>query len=202
MRRRWPRKTAALLRGCVRYGRRMRRPYLCSMKRGVPLKDAQHALVARIHRPTGWRRGPGSQLLSATNLVESLTMVEIEQQLKTLLQDMRPSLRLAMLFGSMSEDRARFDSDIDLGLLDTEPLTAETIFELGQSIIQATGWPTDIVDLYDVPQPITRSALKGTRLFGSDVCFATLYARHLIEQEDFGRLRERVMTERINRWTK
>ena len=125
-----------------------------------------------------------------------------EQKLVTLLKDMRPSLRLAMMFGSMAEGHARFDSDIDLGLLDTEPLDSEMLDEIGQNIVVKLGWPADIVDLHSVPQPITRSALKGKRLFGSNECFASLYTRHLIEKEGFGRLRERVMAERVAAWTR
>ena len=128
-------------------------------------------------------------------------MADIEHRIASLLKAVRPSLRLAMLFGSMAEGRERFDSDIDLGLLDAGPLDSETIFEIGQNIAVEVGWPVDIVDLHGAPQPITRSALKGTRLFGSDECFASLYARHLIEQEDFGRLRKRLTVERLEAWT-
>ena len=127
-------------------------------------------------------------------------MTSTEYQIATLLKDIRPSLRLAMLFGSMAEGRERYDSDVDLGLLDAEPLDADTIFEIGQSIVVKIGWPADIVDLHDAPQPITGIALQGKRLFGSDECFASLRTRHLIEREDFGRMRERELDKRIEEW--
>ena len=131
-----------------------------------------------------------------------LAMTSTEHQIATLLKDIRPSLRLAMLFGSMAEGRERFDSDMDLGLLDAEPLDADTIFEIGQSIVEKIGWPADIVGLHDVPQPITGIALQGKRLFGSDECFASLCTRHLIEREGFGRVRERELDKRIEEWNR
>ena len=109
-------------------------------------------------------------------------------------------LGLAMFFDSMAEGRERFDSDMALGLLDAEPLDADAIFEIGQSIVVKIGWPADIVDLHDAPQPITGIALQGKRLFGSDECFASLCTRHLIEREDFGRVRERELDRRIEEW--
>ena len=55
-------------------------------------------------------------------------------------------------------------------------------------MVAKIGWPADIVDLHDVPQPITGIALQGKRLFGSDECFASLCTRHLIEREGFVRV--------------
>ena len=129
-----------------------------------------------------------------------LAMNAIEHRIASRLKHVRPSLRLAMLFGSVAEGREHFESDVDLGLLDNEPLDADTIIEIALDVGAEIGRPVDIVDVYGVPQPITGSVLQGKRLLGSDECFATLYTRHLIEREDFGRLRRRVMTERIDAW--
>lgn len=123
-----------------------------------------------------------------------------ENRLATVLKHVRPSLRLAMLFGSFAEGRERLESDVDVALLDREPLDADTIFEITEAVGDEVGRHADIVDLHHTPQPITGIALTGTRLFGSDECYASLCTRNLIEREDFGRLRERLLDERIEAW--
>ena len=124
-----------------------------------------------------------------------------EHRLVAVLQAVRPSLRLAMLFGSVAEGRERAESDVDIGLLDDGPLDMDAILEIAGGVGDVTGRMVDIVDLHDVPQPIAGYVLRGKRLLGSDECFASLYTRHLIEKEDFGRLRERMMAERVEAWT-
>ena len=123
-----------------------------------------------------------------------------ELRLAAVLKDVQPSLRLAMLFGSFAEGRERFESDVDVALLDREPLDTDRVLDIARNIGVEIGWPADIVDLYHIPQPITGIALRGTRLFGSDECYASLCVRNLIEREDFGRLRERLLDKRIEAW--
>ena len=118
------------------------------------------------------------------------------------LKSVQPSLRLAVLFGSAARGQTRFDSDVDLGVLDRRPLDSDVRFELAQAVGDETGMPGDIVDLYWAPTPITHIALRGTRLFGSDEHFAALCTRSVIEQEDFGRLRERLIDRRLAAWTR
>ncbi len=109
---------------------------------------------------------------------------------------------MAMLFGSRSDNWAGPESDIDLGVLDARQLSSDEIFDLGFAVMEATGSDVDVVDMFEVPQPITKNILKGIRLFGSDECFAQLYTRHLIEQEDFGRLRHKALAARVAAWTR
>ena len=123
-----------------------------------------------------------------------------EHRLAEALKAARPSLRLAMLFGSVAEGRARPDSDVDIGLLDEGPLDVDAMIEVAGAACDATGREVDIVDLHNVPQPVTGYVLRGKRLLGSDECFADLCTRHLIEREDFGRAREREVARRVAEW--
>ena len=123
-----------------------------------------------------------------------------EQRLSTVLKAARPSLRLAMLFGSFAEGRERFGSDVDVALLDREPLDMDTVLDITEAVGDVVGRHVDIVDLNQIPVPITGIALRGTRLFGTNECYASLCTRYLIEHEDFGRLRERLMDKRIEAW--
>lgn len=113
-----------------------------------------------------------------------------------------PHIKLALLFGSQATGKARPDSDIDLGILAQEPLSAEFKLRLMQTIGAEFGRPVDIVDLYHVPEPITGQAFKGIRLIGDDTTHANLLTRHLLNVADFLPLHQRILTERRNRWIK
>ena len=111
-----------------------------------------------------------------------------------------PPLRLALLFGSRAEGRAGADSDVDLAVLAARPLASAEIIELVRDIASAVGLGVDIVDLHDLPQPVTAEALGGRRLLGDDTAFAETVARNAAMYEDFGRLRERVLARRRREW--
>ncbi len=127
-------------------------------------------------------------------------MTSTEHRIAARLRQVRPNLRLAMLFGSVAEGRGGVESDVDLGLLGEGPLEMDTILEIAGTVGDLTGRRIDIVDLHDVPQPITGYVLQGKRLPGSDECFASLCTRHLIEREGFGRVREREVARRVEEW--
>ncbi len=128
-------------------------------------------------------------------------MPEIKERLIRILRR-RPEIRLAILFGSRATGGARPESDIDLALLGHEPLSKTTIVELIEAISGEFGCPVDIVDLYDVPQPITGEAFKGVRLLGDNRTYAELLTRHHIESADFLPLRQRTLRERLAAWTR
>jgi predicted nucleotidyltransferase len=118
----------------------------------------------------------------------------------TALLSQYPEIKLAILFGSQATGNARPDSDIDLGILAQAPLTADFKLQLIQTIGAEFGRPVDIVDLYQVPEPITGQVFKGIQLIGGDTAYAELLTRHLLNVADFLPLHQRILTERRNRW--
>lgn len=113
-----------------------------------------------------------------------------------------PQIKLAILFGSQAMGCVRPDSDIDLGILSQEPLSAGFRLQLMQAISAEFGRPVDIVDLFHVPEPITGQVLQGIRLVGGDTACGNLLYRHLLNVADFLPLHQRMLTERRNRWIK
>lgn len=113
-----------------------------------------------------------------------------------------PNIKLVLLFGSQAIGNARLDSDIDLGILASTPLSAEFKLHLMEKIGAEFGQPVDIVDLYHVPEPITGQAFKGIRVLGEDATHANLLYRHVLNVADFLPLHQRILTERRNRWIK
>ena len=124
------------------------------------------------------------------------------QHIAQTLTETEPSLRLALVFGSYAAGNEQFESDIDLAVLGDRALSDETVMRLGKAINDQHGRPGHIVDLYEVPLPISAVALNGTRLFGTDAYFNQIYLRYLLEQEGFGKARERVIEQSIDQWTR
>lgn len=113
-----------------------------------------------------------------------------------------PQIKLALLFGSQASGHVHPNSDIDLGILSEEPLSADFKLQLMQTVGAKFGSPIDIVDLYHVPEPITGQVLEGIRLLGDDTIRGNLLYRHLLNVADFLPLHQRILTERRNRWIK
>ncbi len=118
------------------------------------------------------------------------------------LQKTEPTLQLALLFGSYLEGTAGFESDIDIGVLADRQLSYEEIMDISQAIMDEFDRPGHIIDLFDVPQPITANAVEGLLLFGNEKDFLQLYKKHLFEQEGFGKARDRLIQQGLNEWTR
>jgi uncharacterized protein len=112
-------------------------------------------------------------------------------------------LKLAVVFGSVAQGTARFDSDLDIAVLYTTPLDAEQKLELIRALGATSGRPVDLIDLRTAGPIVARQALTlGKRLFGTDTDFASQLSRTLIDYADFAPLIERTLRERRDAWMK
>jgi len=125
----------------------------------------------------------------------------LAQQLAGLLSHYS-TIKLAILFGSQANaaQQKRFDSDIDLAILANKPLDSAFKMQLIETIGNEVGYPVDIVDVYDAPEPILGEVFKGQRLLGEDATYAQLLTRHLLNTADFVPLQQRILKERRERW--
>jgi uncharacterized protein len=112
-------------------------------------------------------------------------------------------LELAVVFGSVAQGNARFDSDLDIAVRYVAPLNADEKFTLIRALGAASGRPVDLIDLRTAGPIVARQALTGgKRIFGSDTSFATQLSRTLIDYADFAPLIERTLRERRDAWMK
>ncbi|MGH8629613.1 MAG: type VII toxin-antitoxin system MntA family adenylyltransferase antitoxin [Burkholderiales bacterium] len=112
-----------------------------------------------------------------------------------------PQIRLAIVFGSIARGSARRDSDLDLAVLASHPLSAEEKIQLIADLAAHTGRPVDLVDLRTVGEPLLGEILKqGQRLIGSDADYAELLRRHIFDSEDFMPYVRRILAERRRAW--
>ncbi|KVW97045.1 type VII toxin-antitoxin system MntA family adenylyltransferase antitoxin [Thiobacillus denitrificans] len=110
-------------------------------------------------------------------------------------------VRLAILFGSRATGRATPDSDLDLAVQTSAPLTAAGKIALIEKLAQATGLPIDLIDLKHAGEPLLGQILKhGVRLLGSDEAYAALLTRHVFDEADFLPYRNRILSERRLAW--
>jgi predicted nucleotidyltransferase len=113
-----------------------------------------------------------------------------------------PSVALALLFGSVASGRARRDSDIDLAVAGSAPLTADAKTALIADLAVLTGRPIDLIDLGTAGTGILRQALRNGRLvyLKDRALYAELIKRLVFEQADWLPYRDRILAERRRRW--
>lgn len=113
-----------------------------------------------------------------------------------------PGVTLAVLFGSSATGRQRPDSDLDIAVAASQPLTAAEKMALVEALAERTGRPVDLIDLKVAAGPLLGQIVRhGRRLLGSDKAYGELISRHLFEQADFMPYRSRVLAERRTAWT-
>jgi len=127
-------------------------------------------------------------------------MSAVIEKLRTVL-GAHPDIRLAMLFGSMAAGTATADSDIDVALTASEPLSAQIRLALMDDLALAFGRPVDLVDLSAVGEPLLGQIVAGgIRILGDDAVYGDLLYRHIMNGTDFVPYQERILADRRRLW--
>jgi len=112
-----------------------------------------------------------------------------------------PQIEIAILFGSIATGTARAESDIDLAVAWSVPLSPTTKSVLIADLATSFGRPVDLIDLAQVGEPLLGQILRyGRRILGSDEHYANLLSRHLFDMADFMPYRRRILAERRRAW--
>jgi predicted nucleotidyltransferase len=124
------------------------------------------------------------------------------QAIEDVVRRVAPEVKAAWVFGSVADDRARRDSDLDVAVLGAHPLASATKKALIERLAQAEGRPVDLVDLQATRGPIVGRVLtRGTRLFCTDTTlYAELMKRWMFDQADWMPLRRRMLKARRDTW--
>lgn len=114
----------------------------------------------------------------------------------------RPSVILAIVFGSMAKDRARNDSDLDIAVATSTPLTAQTHIAIIEDLALAVGRPVDLIDLDRTHNPLLQQILtNGRRVLCHDrTRYAELILRMVYEEADVMPYYRRILSERRRAW--
>ena len=124
----------------------------------------------------------------------------IDEKIRQVLKPYQ-SIKLVILFGSLANDNAGFESDLDLAIQSNVPLPQDEKMQLIEVLAQSFMRPIDLIDLSDVGEPLLGQIIaNGRRVLGSDTCYARLLSRHLYEEADFMPYQRRILKERRGRW--
>ena len=113
-----------------------------------------------------------------------------------------PSIVVAILFGSLATGHSRTDSDLDLAVASTTPLSSQTRFQLIEELAVGLGQPVDLIDLAQTHGPLLQQILtKGRLLICTDrTCYADLLLRMVYEEADVMPYYRRILAERRQAW--
>jgi predicted nucleotidyltransferase len=127
------------------------------------------------------------------------TVQATEQRLREALAPF--GLRLAILFGSMAKGTVRMDSDLDVAVLAQGPLTSDKKMRLMETLALTFDRPVDLIDLHSVGEPLLgRILTEGRLILGTNAERGDLLYRHLVNQEDFVPLQQRILKARRQAW--
>ena len=132
---------------------------------------------------------------------ESSDASSIDQRIRHMMARY-PSVVLAILFGSIAKDHARNDSDLDLAIATSTPLTAQTHIAIIEDLVLAFGRPVDLIDLDRTHNPLLQQILtKGRRVLCHDrTRYAELLLRMVYEEADCMPYYRRILSDRRQAW--
>jgi len=115
----------------------------------------------------------------------STAIESIDERLRAIFAN-DTNINLVILFGSLANGSAGFDSDIDLAVGAIHPLTTPTKIQLIGSLAETTGRPVDLIDLSTVGEPLLGQIIQhGRRILGTDTAYVNLVSKHLANLLDF-----------------
>ncbi|KYH32740.1 type VII toxin-antitoxin system MntA family adenylyltransferase antitoxin [Neomoorella mulderi] len=110
---------------------------------------------------------------------------KIYMQLKDYFSEQQ-NIRMAFLFGSRARERARADSDVDIGVYLEPGYTRRDIYQMWNELEDMLGLKVDLLVLNETTPSLAWTALKGKRLFIRDQSFYIPYMLDISrEAEDF-----------------
>jgi predicted nucleotidyltransferase len=126
---------------------------------------------------------------------------DIEQRIGEVLTRY-PAVTLAILFGSLAAGRAHSNSDLDVAVLATTPLTSQARVNMMGDLALAFGRPVDLIDLSRTHCPLLQQVLTRGRLV---LCkdrsqYAELIRRMAYEEADFMPYYRRILAVRRKAW--
>jgi predicted nucleotidyltransferase len=124
----------------------------------------------------------------------------IDNQLRQVLER-HPFIRLTILFGSVAKGTAGFESDLDIAVSATRPLSTDDMMSLIGDLAEMSGRPIDLIDLSTVGEPLLGQIIAhGRRIIGSDTDYVNVVLKHIYNEADFVPLQKRILKERREAW--
>jgi uncharacterized protein len=137
----------------------------------------------------------------SSRILYNIPMEKLLEPIRSILSQ-HQNIKLCILFGSMASERASADSDLDIAVAGSQPLSGDEYLELMAAFSSVTHHEIDLLDLTTATGEILKQALsKGVVLQNLD---KSLYARHisrmLFNQADMMPYHNRILRERRERF--
>ena len=128
-------------------------------------------------------------------------MESLDQKITKLLTGY-PYIQLVIMFGSLSRDSGRVDSDLDLAVAGTSVLTAQQKIDLVEDLALVIGRPVDLIDLRSAEGLILAQALTTGRIIYciDRSLYAELIIKMLYNQADMMPYRKLILEKRRKAW--
>lgn len=115
----------------------------------------------------------------------------------------KTNIQLAIVFGSVSKGSAQIDSDLDIALKMTNPMSTTQKLELIETLSLLNGRAIDLIDLHGVGEPLLGQIIKhGILIKGDKTKMAELALKNIYANEDFLPYIKRTLLERREKWIK
>jgi predicted nucleotidyltransferase len=93
-----------------------------------------------------------------------------------------PRVRALYVFGSRVKGDARADSDLDVGVLFTEPQSLETTLRLEEELEQAVGLKVDLSDAARAGAFVALAIVRGERVFARNPVETDLFELYVLRR--------------------
>jgi predicted nucleotidyltransferase len=116
----------------------------------------------------------------------------------TQVMENHPQILLCILFGSVAEQRATFNSDLDVAVAGKNPLGVDEKQTLIEELALEFGRPVDLIDLQTTAGELLHQILtKGKLIFCHDhPLYAEIIKKMLFNQSDMMPYHNRILKER------
>lgn len=110
----------------------------------------------------------------------------------------KKDIRLVLLYGSISGEEFRKDSDIDIAIAGERPLSLDRILDIVTDLNIKTDRNIDLIDLLAVDGLILCEAIfNGIKIKMDVALFSSLHVKCLLYNEDFLPIKRKIMDARL-----
>ena len=130
-------------------------------------------------------------------------MTSVIERIRTILEQ-RPDVELGFLYGSHATQRATRDSDLDIAIATSVPLSLDERVAIAETLSKEFQCEVDLVDICAAHGALLQEILTRGICFTKRnlPLYERLIKRMLMEKEDDSRFAGRAITERIQRWSR
>ncbi|HEX6983706.1 MAG TPA: nucleotidyltransferase domain-containing protein [Balneolaceae bacterium] len=126
---------------------------------------------------------------------------DLTESIKKVLQK-HSKVELSILYGSVSENRETFESDLDIAVAGEKPISSKLKMKLIEDLASVSSRPVDLIDLQSTHGPLLKEILtEGTKIYCiNNTLYANILKRMLFDDADMMPYYYRTIRKQRERW--